>query len=214
MTAPTAVEKAWGKARIEALSDGVFAITMTLLVLEIRIPELPRHAPVGETLHALATLGPMLFSFSITFMLAGAFWYMHHLSFHNTKYVTRPVCAINVLFLMFVSLLPFSTGLLGRLGLDHPIALAVYFGNQLVLGVVLNLHWEYARRHGLLVSPISDPAGRFMIAVQPLGCLLALATIRFAPPLTYYAFVAVVGGSRVYTRRRFQPLPPNAPAPL
>jgi uncharacterized membrane protein len=128
--------------------------------------------------------------------------------------VTRGVAAINVWFLMFVSLLPFSTGLLGRLGLGHPIALAVYFGNQLALGLVLNLHWGYARRHALLVTPTSDPRMRLMIAVQPVCCMLALATIAFAPPLSYYAFLFGMLGGRLIARRRFKALPADAPAQL
>ena len=214
MTAPTAAEKALGKARLEALSDGVFAIAMTLLVLDIKIPELPHHSPNGEVLHALAALGPVLVSFTLTFVLTGSFWYMHHVTFHNTKYVTRGVCAINIVFLMFVSLLPFSTGLLGHLGLQHPIALAVYFGNQLALGLVLNLHWIFGRRHRLIESPVSDPRTRVLIAAHPLGCILSLATIALSPMLSYYSLVLTLMGARVYARRRFKPLPANAPAPL
>ena len=206
-------DKLWGKARLEALSDGVFAIVMTLIVLDIRLPEKRPHAPTSDDLYALAALGPVFFSFVMTFMLTGSFWFLHHVTFHNTKYVTRGLCAINVLFLMFVSLLPFSTGLLGRIGPGHPVAQIVYFSNQLALGLVLNLHWAYARSHGLLVDPIEDPRSRMAIAIQPLACVLALATVAF-PPVSYYAFLFGMLGGRVVARRRFKALPADAPAPL
>jgi uncharacterized membrane protein len=214
MNTPVSVDRALGKARLEALSDGVFAIAMTLLVLEFKIPELPHHPTNGEVLHALALLGPMAFSFTITFVLTGSFWYMHHVTFHNTRYVTRGLCAINVLFLMFISLLPFSTALLGRIGPGHPVALAVYFGNQAVLGIVLNLHWLYGRRHHLIHSPPADPATRLLIAAHPLGCVLALATVPVYPPLSYYSLVAAVAAARVIGRRRFKAMPAEAPAPI
>jgi uncharacterized membrane protein len=151
--------------------------------------------------HALVPLGPMILSFVITFMLSGAFWYMHHVTVHSTKHVTRPIASINILFLMFVSLLPFSTGLLGRLGPNHPAGLAVYFVNQLALGLVLNLHWRYAGRRGLLL-PAADPISRFMIAIQPLACVAALAVLPFAPIASYYAFLLVtIAGRRIGTRQ-------------
>jgi hypothetical protein len=62
----------WGKVRIEALSDGVFAIALTLLVLDIRIPDLPRSVPSREALRAIQSLGPSFLSFLITFALGGS----------------------------------------------------------------------------------------------------------------------------------------------
>src|SRR6516162_2111079 len=104
MSSQTAA-KVWGKARVEALSDGVFAIAVTLLVLDIRIPELHRPVSSREAWHAIATLAPLLFSFFISFILTGSFWFMHHVTFHSLKYVTRALVFINLAFLMFVSLL-------------------------------------------------------------------------------------------------------------
>lgn len=205
---------AWGKMRIEALSDGVFAIALTLLVLDIRIPDLPRSAPAAEILHAIRALRPSFLSLFITFLLGGTFWYMHHATFHAVKYVTRGLAMLNLLFLMFVSVLPFSTGLIGKFGPNHPIALAIYFTNQLALGLVLNLIWVYAGWRDLIATPTADPATRFMIAVQPFGCLAALGTIAFAPVASYYAFFIAMLVGRAVARRRYKAVPPDAPAPL
>jgi uncharacterized membrane protein len=203
-----------GKARVEALSDGVFAIAMTLLVLDLRLPDLPPHPTSAQLGRAVATLGPAFFGFGITFVLTGTFWFLHHVTFHNTKCVTKGICAINVLFLMFVSLLPFSTGVLARSGPTQPVALTVYFGNQLALGAVLNLHWIVATERGLVVQPVANPRERMMILFQPLSCVLALIVTPVAPALSYYAYRLGLLGGRLLARRRYRGLPADAPAPL
>jgi uncharacterized membrane protein len=205
--------QAWGKVRIEALSDGVFAIALTLLVLDIRLPDVARSAPSREILRALGSLGPSFLSFLITFALGGSFWYMHHATLHAVRYLTRALIGINLLFLMFVALLPFSTGLIGKLGPNHPIALAVYFTNLLALGVSLNLLWVYAKWKGILAAPATDGAIRFVIAAQPFACLAALATIAISPVASYYTFLIAMLVTRAVTRRRYSVLPTNAPSP-
>jgi uncharacterized membrane protein len=207
-------EKTFGKGRLEALSDGVFAIAMTLLVLDIRMPETSKGASIPELLHALKTLGPAFFSFVMTFVLSGSFWFLHHVTFHNTKYVTRGLVAINILFLMFVSLLPFSTGMLGRLGPAHPFGVMLYFANQLALSLVLNLHWRYARNHGLLEEPAVYPRARFVIAVQPVCFVAAMATALVSPQASYWVIFIVMVVARRVANRRFKATPADAPAPL
>jgi len=210
----TVTAAGWGKMRIEALSDGVFAIALTLLVLDIRIPDLPRSTPPRDLLHAMTAIGPSVVSFVITFVLGGTFWYMHHATFHAVKAVTRGIAMINLLFLMFVSVLPFSTGLIGKLGPNNPVALAIYFTNQLALGLALNLLWLYARRHRHIAWPLVDRPVRFMIGVQPLACLAALGTIAVDPRASYYTFFVAMLAARALARRRFKAPPVDAPAPL
>jgi uncharacterized membrane protein len=206
-------EKALGKARLEALSDGVFAIAMTLLVLDIKLPDISRREP-GRIVEAFRTLGPAFLSFALTFVLAGAFWYLHHVTFHNTRYITRGLAMINVIFLMFVSLLPFSTSVLPRLGLGNSIGQAVYFANQLALGAVLNVIWWFAGKHKLLVTPIADPQARFMIGLQPFCYAAAIVMAFVYPPVSYWVFfLGMVAGRRIASRR-FAALPADAPAPL
>jgi uncharacterized membrane protein len=206
--------KVWGKMRIEALSDGVFAIALTLLVLDLRMPDVPRSAPIRQVVSALFALGPSFLSVLMTFVLGGSFWFMHHATFHSIKYITRGIATINLLFLMFVSLLPFSTSLIGKLGPNHPVALAVYFANQFALGLTLNLLWMYGKRHRLLADPPADPALRFMIAIQPVCCLAALGCVGFSPIASYYVFFILMLAGRAISRRRYRALPADAPALL
>src|SRR4051812_19059430 len=120
------METSLSKHRVEGLTDGIFAIVMTLIVLELKVPELERHATEAEILEKLRALGQPLAGFVITFLLSGVFWYMHHHSMQFIRHMTRPLILINLAFLMFVSLLPFSAAMLGRF-LTSPIALRIYY---------------------------------------------------------------------------------------
>jgi uncharacterized membrane protein len=191
----------WGTTRAEALSDGVFAIAMTLLVLEIKVPELPRQAAPIEVWHGVMANGPVFFSFVLTFVLSGLFWFLHHATFHALEKVDRGVCWINIAFLMFVSLLPFSTALLAAFPVRQPVSLGFYFGNQFALGLMLNLLWEYGRRRGLL-RPGGQRRIRRAIAVQPLVCGVTLALLPFRPEWCMNTFSVLQVGANLLVRRR------------
>ena len=93
----------------------------------------------------LFALRPQFLTYVVTFLIAGGFWFLHHLTFHFIRHVNQFLVWVNLLFLMFVSLLPFSSGLMGHL-LMHPVSQLFYFGNMLAISLLLNLHWHYARR--------------------------------------------------------------------
>lgn len=193
-----------GKSRIEALSDGVFAIAMTLLVLKLEVPE---HQHSNEEMaRQLFALRPQFLTYVVTFLIAGVFWFLHHLTFHFIRHVNQFLVWVNLLFLMFVSLLPFSSGLMGHLAL-HPVSQLFYFGNMLAIGLLLNLHWQYARRKGLTVDTDEVEAARlgFRLAISPVvfaGCIV-LAIV--APQYSWagmWAGVAAAIFERVRRRRR------------
>src|ERR1035438_8076871 len=100
------------KSRIEALSDGVFSIAMTLLVLKLEVPEVMHHSSNEGMLMQLLALAPQFLTYVVTFLIAGGFWFLHHLTFHFIRHVNGVLVWINLLFLMFVALLPFSAGLM------------------------------------------------------------------------------------------------------
>ena len=108
---------------------------MTLLVLEIKVPELDRHVDAATLWRAVRALWPLFFSFFLTFMLTSMFWFWHHVSLHCMRRVDGVIVAINLGFLMGISLAPFSTAMLGSFTLHQPVSLAFYFGNQLALDV-------------------------------------------------------------------------------
>jgi uncharacterized membrane protein len=140
--------------RIEAFSDGVFAIAITLLVIEIRPPE---HT--DQLAHALGELWPSYLAYVVSFLLIGLVWANHHTMFRHIVRADRPLLFFNVLLLMAVAFLPFPTAVLAhafRDGADEKVAV-VFYGATLVLGgVFFNAIWQYAhRQHRLLGADIS-----------------------------------------------------------
>ena len=145
-----------GKNRIEALSDGIFAIVMTLLILEIHVPGLPPNSPNVEVLPALIALWPKFVSYIVTFVSLGFFWVGHHIMYHAIRRADRTLLWLNILFFMFVSLLPFSTSVLNAF--PQAFVAPFFFGaNLAVIGWILFLQWIY-------VSSQPDMLGHFVTA--------------------------------------------------
>jgi uncharacterized membrane protein len=192
------------KHRIEALTDGIFAIVMTLIVLELKVPELERHASNAEILEKLRALGPPLLSFFLTFVLAGLFWFLHHTLTQFVRHMTRPLILLNLLFLMFVSLLPFSAAMLGRF-LRAPIALQLYYGHQLVLGLLLAVQWEVVRRNDLTTETLTQSeriAMPLRLWTIPAACVVALIAAVAQPEWAQAAFAFTALGGRIISRRK------------
>ncbi len=103
------------KNRLEALSDGVFAIIMTLLVIEIKIPELHHDELTNANLiHKIYEAAPLFFSYFISFTVLSMYWVSHHALYHMfVKNVDRVLIQLNMLYLSFAALIPFSAHLLG-----------------------------------------------------------------------------------------------------
>ncbi len=170
-----------GKSRIEALSDGIFAIAMTLLVLKLEVPEVMHHASNEDMLQQLLAMTPAFLTYVVTFLIAGGFWFLHHLTFHFIRQVDGTLVWVNLFFLMLVSLLPFSAGLMTHL-LVHPVSQLFYYGNQLAIAILLNIHWQYARRRALIGQ--FEPAEMFLLnlrtvetAVMFAACLAAAVIV-------------------------------------
>ena len=132
-----------GKSRIEALSDGIFAIVMTLLILEIRVPNLPPNSPNVEVAPALFALWPKFVSYLVTFVSLGFFWVGHHIMYHAIRRADRTLLWLNICFFMFVSLLPFSTSVLNAF--PQAFVAPFFFGaNLAIIGWILFFQWQYA----------------------------------------------------------------------
>ena len=132
-----------GKNRIEALSDGIFAIVMTLLILEFHVPNLPSNAPNVEVAPALIILWPKFVSYVVTFVSLGFFWVGHHIMYHAIRRADRTLLWLNIFFFMFVSLLPFSTSVLNAF--PEAFIAPLFFGaNLAIIGWILFFQWQYA----------------------------------------------------------------------
>ncbi|NJR60718.1 MAG: DUF1211 domain-containing protein [Cyanobacteria bacterium CRU_2_1] len=129
--------------RIEALSDGVFAIVITLLVLEIKVPQISADLAVNELPTALFELLPNVLSYIISFLMIGIYWVAHHNVFRLLKGSDRLLLWLNLLFLMCLAFIPFPTALIG----EYPevgISVTLYGAVLLVAAIFFNLMWWYA----------------------------------------------------------------------
>lgn len=143
------------KTRIEALSDNVFSIAMTLLVLELKVPEVPGSSADAELLWRLLELWPKLQSYMISFASLAFFWMNHHFQFHFIRRTDVVILLLNFLILLHIAFLPFSTALLG----DYPhsrVGVIAYGGNLTVLSLLMFLHWRYITGGSGLVDPDLD----------------------------------------------------------
>ena len=185
--------------RITALADGVFAVAMTLLVLEFHVPALPEGATSAQLDAALARLWPQVMSYVAGFLVLGTLWVGHHYQLHYVRRADRVFLWLNLGFLLAVAFLPFCVALLGAFGnLCAPCAL--YGASLLVAGSCLIAMWSYATNGRRLVDPTLDEAvvralrsriytgmlvytGGFALAfVAPRASLVAYA----AMPLLYF----------------------------
>lgn len=133
------------KQRVEALSDGIFAIVLTLLVIEIKVPELEHFTERG-LLDGLIHLIPLFLSFFLSFAVITSTWQTHHFLFTNmAKNINRTLLYLNMLFLFFISLLPFSSHLLGEYP-ESQVAVVFYSINVMIIGAMIYFIREFIIR--------------------------------------------------------------------
>lgn len=135
--------------RIEAISDGVFAIALTLLVLDIKVPVSEAIKSESDLIGAFCSLTPKLLSYFLSFMTLGIFWTGQSFQFQYIEKSDRNLNWISLFFLLAVSILPFTTAFLSEF-IAFKFAVGVYWFNILMLGVLILVNWNYAYNHGYL----------------------------------------------------------------
>jgi uncharacterized membrane protein len=141
--------------RLAALSDGIFAVAMTLLVLDLHTPAHQHIHSERDLWFALGAMGPQLVTWLMSFLTLTIFWNGQQAEINRFARADRNVTWMNMAFLCAVSLLPFSTRLLAEF-IGFRIALLCYWANFVVLGFTLYAIWQYARRHGLLKDDVTE----------------------------------------------------------
>jgi uncharacterized membrane protein len=171
-----------GLERIAALSDGVFAIAMTLIVLEIHVPELPAGATDADLWNQLLLLAPRFVTYLLSFLTLGIFWSGQQTQLNHMARADRDLSWMYVGFLAFVSLMPFTTSLLAE-NIELRLSLLIYWANIFVLGSILFGAWLYARRAGLL----KDEAGTDVDRAIRRRILVAQALYAFGALLCVFS---------------------------
>ena len=183
------------KERTEALTDGIFATVMTILVLSLVVPTVT-GPNASATLQAdVYGLIPDLFAYIVSFIFLGVLWISHQNMFSHIVTVDLRVLWINILLMLSVALAPFSTALLGRYPLQ-PIAVQAYVVNALAVSLLFNVLWFYPRiQHLTHDEPNQEIIAKRskIVLVGPAAYGLAIIFSFFEPEISLgiYAFVTV-----------------------
>jgi TMEM175 potassium channel family protein len=168
-----------GPARMLSLSDGLFATVFTVLVLDLRIPEAIR-AGAGNESTLVKWLGPHLFSYLLTFLVAGTYWLAHHRNFDLIVDYDRGLLGYNLLFLLFIGLLPFSTAGISSgsyRSTEFAFYWSIYASDLLLAGVMLTLTWTYAVAHNLTAARTTGQETRYITMRQSVTPAVFLISI-------------------------------------
>lgn len=182
------------KNRLEAFSDGIIAFAITLLILEIHIPDLGARVDNPAMLRAIAGLLPNFAVYVISFVVCTVWWISHHTLIHDLHSVNRRLLWVNSLFLMLIAFIPFPTGLLGRHP-GHPIATAFYGVVCTLTGFAFWLMRWYASTHsGLMKSEIPKESIRRRVRISLLSPMLYLvgAAIALVYPMIALGLYALI----------------------
>jgi uncharacterized membrane protein len=174
--------------RTEGISDGVFAVSLTLLILDVRPPE----GGVSQLVHGLVLIAPRLGTFALSFAIVAYYWLVHHLIFASLRGVNVALMWANMLFLFTIAVLPFSTAVLGRYTLA-PVALAIYGANLAACTSTLAGVW-FVADHSHITEQPSASQRRYIVrrfALHLIVALLGIACAFVAPALALSIFVAL-----------------------
>ncbi len=191
--------------RIVNLSDGVFAIAITLLILDIRVPDIPENLVNSELPGEVLSLWPKYLSYFLSFVGINTFWTIHHSIFRPITDYDRTLLYLNFLFLMLVAFVPFPTSLLGEYG-DHQLPVAIYAATLAVGRLLLTaIHW-YSTRDDRLLGEAQDPRTvRFFLIrglTIPAIFLLSIGISFFSVSTVIWMWLVMIAVDAVIVHRR------------
>lgn len=183
-----------GTQRIEAFSDGVLAIIVTLLILEVHLPEVEKGAPTQAMVDAFVAVAPKFASFAVSFFTVAIYWVNHHHFFDRVTHTDWKLLWANNLLLFFLTVVPFMTAVLGD-HLEQPLAAAAYALDLGLAAAAFSLMGWYVFFRGRLVDErIPEPDRRVEFRRSLVGTVLYLAGVPLAfvaTPLALALFVAI-----------------------
>ncbi len=197
------VSDRWDTGRTEAFSDGVFAIAITLLILEIAVPE----SEFGNLWRGIGHQWPSYLAYATSFITIGGIWMVHHGIFRRLQYADVSVMRLNLALLMAVSFLPFPTKLMAEAIREtdaERAAVIFYGGTLLVISLLVSALWgAIARNRELLKPEVSEQEiNKFLVATTPsLGFYVGVIVLAvFAPKVAAFGYlvIAIVAVLRVH----------------
>jgi uncharacterized membrane protein len=184
--------------RVEALADGIFAVAMTILVLDLHVPDLPHDASDALVASRLVALLPMALSYACGFLILGTLWVGHHIHMHFIRRMDRTLLWLNLLFLLSVTFIPFVVALIGALG-PRRFPCLLYGADLMIAQTSLCAIWRYAaggKRHltnpDLTRTQYSALLGRVVLGLCGNGLGMLLALVWPAVGLCCYAAIAIL----------------------
>jgi len=199
------VHQRWETGRVEAFSDGVFAIAITLLVLDIDVPSPGLH----DLWRGIAEQWPSYLAYVTSFLAIGAVWLQHHGLFSCLRLVDAAVMRLNLALLMAVAFLPFPTRLMAEAlthsRADERAAVVLYGATLVAIGLLLGALWRRAAgRRALVHEDLADDvlaeAGKRQLPLTGLYAVAILIAVVLVPRAAAFAYLAVAVGSVVSAR--------------
>jgi uncharacterized membrane protein len=179
--------------RLVFFSDAVFAIAVTLLVLDIRVPSFPHGLSIADSWRAFFDLTPSFFAFALSFLVIGRFWMGHHERFRSLRHFNARLMWPNLVYLMAIAYMPFATAFLGS-NLGHFVPELVYNVSMLVLGLVAFwLAW-------VVRSVGGDPSRRYDGIDIILASLVCIALTFWQPILSQWGMLSIPLWTRLENR--------------
>jgi uncharacterized membrane protein len=172
--------------RLETLVDGIFAIAMTLLVLGLAVPVIRPPITNAGVETALISILPIFISLVVSFILLAVFWKIHHRIFKQINKMNGTLLWINVVWLLFIVLVPFSATLTGDYG-AFTIANVIFNINMLGIAILLYLNWHYADHKNFIHEKISDEEVTFTKIVNFSFILVAITAIGLSYVIPQYS---------------------------
>ncbi|MBL7994132.1 DUF1211 domain-containing protein [bacterium] len=185
-----------GKGRIEAFSDGVIAIIITIMVLELKVP-------AGGQLEDMAHLVPVFVSYVLSFVFIGIYWSNHHHLFHAVREVTGGILWANLHLLFWLSLIPFVTNWMGENFLS-PWPVAIYGIVLLLSGIAYYILSQFLIRHHGKDSTLGIAVGKDVKGIISLVVYLIAVPIAFNYPLGAYILYILVAVLWIVPDRRIE----------
>jgi uncharacterized membrane protein len=181
----------FGRERLVFFSDAVFAIAITLLALDIRIPELVGVVTNATLAEAIGELGPRLFAYALSFAVVGLFWLAHWRRYLLVEHVDETLVFLNLILLGFIALIPFPTAILGEHG-DLAVSVVLYVVILSGAGLMGTATWLYAASRNLIAPDVPREAvlvGALRGLAIPVVFLASLALLPFGTSVVEAAWL-------------------------